>query len=57
MGLATACTAGGDRAFTEPLHFERFYRDDASLACITGRTDEHHKAVLDRFIDHPESSP
>jgi hypothetical protein len=27
------------------------------LACITGRTDEHHKAVLDRFIDHPESSP
>jgi hypothetical protein len=27
------------------------------LACITGRTDEHHKAVLDRFIDHPEASP
>jgi hypothetical protein len=56
-GLATACTAGGDRAFTDRLHFERSYRDDAMPREHHRATDEHHKTVLDRFIDHPESSP
>jgi hypothetical protein len=57
MGLATACTlAAIARSRTG------YISNDSTvmmrcLACITGRTDEHHKAVLDRFIDHPESSP
>jgi hypothetical protein len=37
MGLATACAAGGDHAFTDRLHFERFDRDDAMPR-------EHHRA-------------